>query len=153
MTANRTVRWTLTSGKEIEVRISVTRKMVARRPINADGDIIEIGGTTLSEYQTIEAYLDASKVDEAYIGQIQPIKPKVVNGVTVVAILGTKLGLTAERLESIEGATAQATAEAEADPDVMTYRARVARGEQAEAEYEAHVRRVEDMMTLGGKTY
>jgi len=66
----------------------------------------------------------------------------------IVAVIG-KIGLTAERKAEIEAAYAKVAAHPEW---VALQQARNA-GMDADRAYEAHVKAVDDMMTLGGKSF
>ncbi len=154
MTATRTARWTGISGKEIEVRVQVTREMRQCAPTNADGVMVETTERELIESQSVVAYVDGTEVDRAYIGRIQHVRAKArADGLVIVGIVGSKVGLTAETLALVETALAEAAAEAETDPEVVAYRARQTESDKTESEYQAHAKRVDDMMTAGGRTY
>jgi len=66
----------------------------------------------------------------------------------IVAVIG-KVGLTAERKAEIEAAYAKI----EANPEWVSLQQAKKAGMEADRAYEAHVKAVDDMMTLGGKTY
>lgn len=66
----------------------------------------------------------------------------------IVAVIG-KVGLTAERKAEIEAAYAKI----EAHPEWVALQNARKAGMDADRAYEAHVKAVDDMMTLGGKTY
>lgn len=154
MTTNKVIEWTMAkSGKHVEIKISVTREMSANGTVNLDGDRIQVPGTSLQESQTVTAYLDGVELESAYIGHIQHIRPQMVSGLEVVAVIRSKVALTKERCEAVETAIREATAEAETDPAVMEYRKAEAKRAAGVARAEKHIADVEDMMTLGGHTY
>lgn len=75
-------------------------------------------------------------------------KPQIVQGLKIVASIG-KIGLTAERVAEI----AAAKAEVKKHPAWQAKVAAEDAADKAAAEYEQHRKAVDDMMTLGGKTY
>ena len=67
---------------------------------------------------------------------------------SIVAVIG-RVGLTAERKAEIEAAYAKI----EANHEWLALQQAKKAGMEAERAYDAHVKAVDDMMTLGGKTY
>jgi len=155
MTSKRTVRWTASNGKEITVEISVTREHTTRDTLWADGDSVVVERDEIKAVQSIVAMMDGTTIDEAYLGQLRyNIAP---NSLGAVAAINKVVGLKAETLALVEATIAEATEEAESDPEIMACRARIADREaaadKATAEYERREKAVDNMMTLGGHTY
>jgi len=155
MTGKRTVRWTASNGKEITVEISVTREHITSDTLWADGDSVVVERDEIKAVQSIVAMMDGTTIDEAYLGQIRyNIAP---NSLGAVAAINKVVGLKAETLALVKAAIAQATVEAESDPEIMACRTRIADREaatdKATAEHIRHEKAVDNMMTLGGHTY
>ena len=70
----------------------------------------------------------------------------------VVALCG-KLGLTKRIYGELNPVVEATIAEAETDESWIRYQAVKAKARKEEEEYQAHVKKVENMMTLNGRTY
>ncbi len=142
----------MASGAKVQIKVTVTRNVIRSERVNADGDVMECRCYKLSESQEVVAYMDGKEIDRAYMGQINE-RARSAKFPELVAAINAKVGLTQERLDLCKAAIADATAEAESDPEVVEYRKAQAEGRKQAEEYERHHKAVEDMMTLNGTTY
>lgn len=148
MTSKRTVKWTMSNGKEITVEIEVSRQHVTSERNNADGDVSMIDVDRVAESQSIVAYLDDAKFAVAYMGTIE--RNVAANDRGIVAAIGGKVGLVADTYKMVTDAIADATAEAESDPEIVACHERIARREAAfdavHRDYDAAKARIEAAM-------
>ena len=136
--ATRTVEWSSKAG----VRLSATIKLVKQ-----EWDVLGDGSYSL--VPTSQGPLDVvieTTIDSKPQGRDQ--LQLITGHPAAVAKIGA-IGLTADRLAQVEAAIA----ECEQHPEMVDYQARLAEGERVEDEYNAHVRAVESMMTVGGRSY
>ena len=151
MTSNRETELTMANGQKVKVVVTVERTVIRSERVNADGDVMECKVYKLNQSRQIVAYLDGQEIDNAGItGNIQYIRSKLPG---VIAVIGNKVGLTQERIDLIEAAIKDATAEAESDPEVAEYRNAERKALDADIEHAKHIIAVERMMTLDGHTY
>lgn len=71
----------------------------------------------------------------------------------VFAILGNKIGVSERVFNELSPVIESAITEAETDETWMAYVSRKAQAEKEEEEYYKHLKGVENMMTLKGRTY
>jgi hypothetical protein len=150
MTTTRMTELTMASGKKVQVQVTVTRNVIHSERVWADGNEMECKCYRLQQYQEIVASMDGVEVDRAYMGNIRYVRSKQPG---IIAVINNRIGLTQERIDQINAAIKEATAEAESDPEVVEYRAAEARAQKVNNEYEEHRLNVENMMTLDGHTY
>jgi len=148
MTSKREINWTLGSGKQIVVQISVTRTHVTERELDADGIKMRVSADDVTKSQTVTAIVDDAIIDTAYMGMInRAIAP---NNQGVVASIGRKVGLTDETLKLVEDAISDAAAEAESAPEIADCLSRIATREEARrkgaAEYDQHREMMRNVM-------
>jgi adhesin HecA-like repeat protein len=148
MIATRNTIWTLGNGKTVNVEIRVNRELV-ERVINADGDVIHTGIMDPTSYTSITATVDGTVIAS---GALEIAR---ANTQGVVSNVG-KLGIKAEQDAIVRALVAEAEAEAtspEYAARIQQINAAEIKAAQVDAEYADHVRKVDGMMTLNGRSY
>lgn len=127
----RTIKWTLTDGRAV----TYTVELVTEREVNADGDRMTVPCCEIVERCEIPG--------ATIIGDAVPLStPKVQGGKTLVAVIGGKVGITADIYGQILAARAEAEATPEWQAKLVAERANAA----GIAEYEAHRKRMRKVM-------
>ena len=147
-TAIRTISWTLGDGRKVYVTISATKSLV-ERVHNLDGDVV---GTGIMDPVSQVEIVATAQGSEIARGSLEDAAP---NAQGVVAKVG-KFGIRPDNAAAVRALIAEAEAEAttpEYSARLAEIEAAEARADQDEAEYQAHTRRVDAMMTLNGRTY
>jgi len=92
---------------------------------------------------------------KSYKGSFTTDMPaSVLKGCYGVFLAGSQpIGLSKEKYNDLTAVVAEARKEAETDQSWIDYRAKVAQSEKEAREYDAHVKAVNNMMTLNGRTY
>lgn len=147
MTSKRTVKWTMSNGKEITVEIEVGRKHITSEILYADGDNVTVDRDEIQESHSIVAYVDGAEFDRCGFDRPSRIP---ANDRGIVAVIGEKVGLLADTYKLVNDAIDEAIAEAESDPEIAACRERIAKREAAfdaaQAEYDEFVARRERAM-------
>lgn len=146
--AIRTTSWTLGDGRKVEVVISVAKSLVERIH-NLDGDVVGTGIMDPVSQVEIVATVQGSEIARGALEEAAP------NAQGVVAKVG-KFGLRPDNAAAVRVLIAEAEAEAttpEYSARLAEIEAAEARADQDEAEYQAHARRVDAMMSLNGRAY
>lgn len=135
--ATETVAWAAASGAELKVEIALRREesdYFGNGDWKPTRDCLAVTTTT---------YV-GGKADQSR-DWLRHLKGRTDG---LVASIG-KVGIRAPQLALIETAYAAI----KAHPDMVARQAAKAAGDVAEREYQAHVKAVDDMMTLKGRTY
>lgn len=135
--ATETVAWTSQSGVAIEVVVTLKEEQV---DYFGNGEFVRSRDGLSIEMTNV---VGGAKNRGVWIKSAPAGLPA-----GIVAVIG-KVGLTAERKAEIEAAYAKI----EAHPEWVALQNARKAGLDADRAYEAHVKAVDDMMTLGGKTY
>jgi len=146
--ATRKTSWTLGDGRQVDVEIIASRSLVAR-VIWADGDCIETGRMDPVSSVEIRATIQGVEIARGHLEDAAP------NAQGVVAKVG-KLGLLPDKATLVRALVLESETEA-TTPEYLARLAEIeaaeVRADKIEAEYSAHVARVDSMMTLGGRSY
>jgi len=154
--ATRTASWAKADGSQTVVMIEVRRGYETKIHTNyADGDNIQV--TDRHEIETTAISLTSggetfSNLHDATDYYNLPHATRPANLAAADMILAgnnIKIGISPANAPSVRAAIADATAEAECDPDwaaILERRAGIVK-------YEADYKATTDAMTLGGKTY
>ena len=150
-TTTKSVTWTGRGGQSLVATIRVNRDLTPRI-VDLDGQLV-----TTSEIDTIDETSIIIHMDGVQVASGSHIAPPCPGTLADVAgIVGGKVTLRIAQVEAINQAIADATAEA-TTPEFVAHIAAVKvaqdAADKAAAEYDEHTRRVDNMMTLGGRTY
>jgi hypothetical protein len=141
MTANVILTKTFTTAKG--TTITVTGTLVLEKEVWLDGDTFTTSCCDLLVNVYAPGHGDqGGDVRKLNTNELRQVPAGYTHKVG-------QLGLTTEQAELIKSVYT----ELKQHSDWIALQARISANEKADAEYQAHVRRVDDMMTLGGKTY
>lgn len=148
MKIKKEIKWETSQGNEIKIMIIATAKIV-KEEIKADGQ--ETGIIKEWLYQDTESRVYLDGVD------LGPAEYKPVNHPVIHAALNDKIALTKERYDQIQAAEKAAIDEAKEADEVKKYlekkEVETNKAIKEEKDYRAHVKSVQNAMTLDGDTY
>ena len=152
MKASREIRY---EGRTGIVVVSITSEracFVKTVDSSADGWSVPVSKTVTVSMDDVTITLGDGKV---FSGLMLPALPKTFGDVSsrYLSTYGVALGISDDVAERVSLAIAECKAEAGADAGWLAHLEDLARSDDASRKYEAGRKAVDDMMTLGGKSY
>jgi len=110
--------------------------------------------STIEKMEAIEETIVETRVNgNTFIGGVFPFVPEEYKKAGYYGTLASKILITKNVYHQIEKAIYEAETEAETDEDYKKYVEIMNKAAKNEEEYQQHVKNIENMMTLNGRTY
>lgn len=150
MKATKNVTIITESGTELQVKVIAERDYRSENyTTSLDGDVCE--GTRMMPVENTKVLITVNGQTYNGIAAILPMHLQAKYG--AYAVFASKIGLSQTKYNELETVIREACEEAEKDENWIKYQEMKISSEKAEAEYQAHVKKINNMMTLNGKSY